>query len=260
MIIRTATQRADLLEAGRRLGAVLEALETYVAPGMSVEELDTLAEKLIRDGGDEPAFLGYTPGGANRAYPATLCVSVNEEVVHGIPTENPRTLLAGDIVSLDLGLTHNGIIVDSAITVAVGKTDENSEKLMRATKAALYTGIAAARVGGRVGDISHAIEQSLAKTGFSVVEILGGHAVGDAVHEEPFIPNVGHKGTGEELEEGLVLALEPIANAGRSAVVLAPDGYTFLTKDGKRSAHFEHTILIEKGGTTIVTRRPSEKF
>ena len=239
---------------------MLEALETYVAPGMSVEELDTLAEKLIRDGGDEPAFLGYTPGGANRAYPATLCVSVNEEVVHGIPTENPRTLLAGDIVSLDLGLTHNGIIVDSAITVAVGKTDENSEKLMRATKAALYTGIAAARVGGRVGDISHAIEQSLAKTGFSVVEILGGHAVGDAVHEEPFIPNVGHKGTGEELEEGLVLALEPIANAGRSAVVLAPDGYTFLTKDGKRSAHFEHTILIEKGGTTIVTRRPSEKF
>lgn len=259
MIIKTPKQREDLLEAGRRIGVILEELGKRALPGVSVEDLDTLAEQMIRDGGDEPAFLGYSPEGANRPYPATLCVSVNEEVVHGIPTEEPRTLKEGDIVSLDLGLIHNGIVVDTAITVAVGATDERSQKLMNATKASLYAGIAAAKVGGRVGDISYAIEQSLKKTDFSVVEILGGHAVGDAVHEEPFIPNVGYKGTGEELEEGMVLALEPIATAGKKAVIIAPDGYTYRTKDGSRAAHFEHTILLEKGGVTIVTRRPSEK-
>lgn len=253
MIIKTAEQRANLIEAGKRLGTVLRVLAQKVAPGVSAEELDTLAEELIRAGGDTPAFLGYTPEGAARSYPATLCVSINDEVVHGIPNEHTKVFKAGDIVSLDLGLTHNGIIVDAAITVPVGQVDPESLALIRATDEALAAGIAAAKVGGRIGDISAAIEASYKGTGFAIVKNLGGHAVGDRVHEEPFIANYGHAGTGEELEEGMVLALEPIATTGKGAVLLRPDGYTYATRDGSRAAHTEHTILIEKSGTTIVT-------
>ena len=176
-------------------------------------------------------------------------------MVHGIPNESPRTLTEGDIVGLDLGLTHKGFIVDSALTVAVGNTDEISHRLMLATERALEAGIAAAKVGNHVGDISHAIETSLKSAGFSAVRELGGHGVGDRVHEEPFISNMGHAGTGPELVPGMVLALEPIANEGKAAVVLGADGYTYRTKDGSRSAHFEHTIIVEKGGPLVVTRR-----
>ena len=253
MIIKNAEQRAALIEGGKRLVAVLEALRKMVAPGVSAEELDDFAEKMIRDGGDTPAFLGYTPEGAQRAYPATLCVSINDEVVHGIPNEGKKILKEGDIVSLDLGLTHEGIIVDAAITVAVGKTDAKSLALMRACDEALAAGIAAATPGGRVGDISAAIEKSFKGTGFSIVKELGGHAVGERVHEEPFIANYGHAGTGEELVEGMVLALEPIATLGKASVVLRPDGYTYATRDGSRASHSEHTILIEKGGARVVT-------
>ncbi|HUQ30128.1 MAG TPA: type I methionyl aminopeptidase [Candidatus Paceibacterota bacterium] len=254
MIITTEKQRATLIEAGRRLAAVLEACADKVAPGVSTEELDDLAEQLIRDGGDEPAFLGYTPEGAARPYPATLCVSINEEVVHGIPNEETKILKLGDIVGLDLGLVHGGIIVDAAVTVAVGQTDSASLALMRATEEALVRGIDAAQVGNHIGDISSAIEKAFKGTGFSVVKELGGHGVGDHVHEEPFVPNFGKEGEGEELVEGMVLALEPIASAGKAAVVIAPDGYTYRTKDGSRSAHFEHTILIEKDGPLVVTK------
>ncbi len=258
MIVRTSEQRADLIEAGKRLGVVLEAVADAVKPGITVHDLDALSEKLIRDNGDVPAFKGYTPEGAGRPYPSTLCVSVNDEVVHGISTDSARVLEEGDIVALDLGLIHNGIVVDSAVTVAVGQTDEASYALMDATKAALEAGIAAAKVGNRTGDISHAIETAYAGTKFSIVKVLGGHGVGDKVHEEPFISNYGHPGTGPEIEPGLVLALEPIANIGKGGVMMAADGYTYKTKDGSRSAHFEHTILIEESGTTVVTRRPSE--
>jgi methionyl aminopeptidase len=258
MIVRTEEERQNVIEAGRRLGDVLEKVAEKVVPGVSSDELDSHAEKLIRDGGDEPAFLAYTPEGAHRPYPATLCVSVNDEVVHGIPNESPRTLKEGDIVALDLGLTHNGIIVDSALSMAVGKTDKKAYALMDATQAALAAGIAAAQVGNKVGDISHAIEDAFGGTGFSIVKVLGGHGVGNHVHEEPFISNFGTPGTGEEIREGMVLALEPIANEGKAGVTIASDGYTYRTKDGSRSAHFEHTILIEKNGARIVTKRPSE--
>jgi methionyl aminopeptidase len=174
--------------------------------------------------------------------------------VHGIPNEGNKILKQGDIVSLDLGLTHKGIIVDAAITVAVGAVDAASVALMRACDEALAAGVAAAVIGGRVGDISNAIEKSFKKTPFAIVKDLGGHGVGDRVHEEPFIANYGHAGTGAELVEGMVLALEPIAALGKGAVILAPDGYTFCTRDGSRAAHSEHTILIEKGGALIVTR------
>lgn len=253
MIIRNDTERENLIEGGKRLAAVLAALRAKVAPGVTTEELDDLAEQMIRDGGDEPCFLGYTPEGGNRPYPATLCVSINEEVVHGIPNESVKTLKDGDIVGLDLGLTHNGIIVDAAITVPVGTVSEETKKLLRVTEEALVAGIGAAIPGNHVGDISHAIQEVIERSGFKVVKELGGHGVGDVVHEDPFIPNYGRKGEGELLEEGMVLALEPISTAGKAAVMLAPDGYTFRTKDGSRSAHFEHTILLEKQGARIIT-------
>ncbi|MCR4276105.1 MAG: type I methionyl aminopeptidase [Candidatus Parcubacteria bacterium] len=253
MTISNDTQRADLIEGGKRLAAVIEALRAKVAPGVMAEELDDLAEKMIRDGGDVPCFLGYTPEGANRSYPATLCVSINDEVVHGIPNESRKVLKEGDIVGLDLGLTHNSIVVDAAITVSVGEVDEQTKKLLRATEEALTAGIAKAIPGNHMGDISHAIQKEIEDAGFKVVRELGGHGVGALVHEEPFIPNFGHAGTCPELVEGMVLALEPISSAGKAAVVLDADGYTFRTKDGSRSAHFEHTILLEKGGARIVT-------
>ncbi len=253
MIITNEGERADLIEAGKRLATVLEALCAKVAPGVTTGELDDLAETLIRKGGDECSFLGYTPEGALRPYPATLCVSINDEVVHGIPNESIKTLKEGDIVGLDLGLTHNGIIVDAAITVPVGNINEESRKLLDVTETALTAGIKAAVPGNRVGDIGHAIAGVIENAGFKVVRELGGHGVGEHVHEEPFISNFGHPGTGPELVEGMVLALEPISAAGKAAVMLASDGYTYRTKDGSRSAHFEHTILIEKAGARIIT-------
>ena len=254
MTIKNDTERANLIEGGKRLALVLSALRAKVVPGVTSEELDDLAEQMIRDGGDKPCFLGYTPEGAKKSYPATLCVSINDEVVHGIPNESIKTLKEGDIVGLDLGLTHNGIIVDAAITVPVGEVDEITKKLLFATEQALVAGIAEAKVGNRIGDISNAIQKEIETAGFSVVRELGGHGVGEHVHEEPFIPNFGHTGTGPELVEGMVLALEPISTAGKASVVLSPDGYTYRTKDGSRSAHFEHTILIEKRGALIVTK------
>ncbi|HUY62551.1 MAG TPA: type I methionyl aminopeptidase [Candidatus Paceibacterota bacterium] len=253
MTITDARERDTLIEAGRRLARVLAALREAIRPGVTAEALDDLAERLIRDGGDEPAFLGYTPEGSPRPYPATLCVSVNDEVVHGIPNEGVKTLKDGDIVGLDLGLVHDGIVVDAATTVPVGNVDGATRKLLAATEAALGAGIAAARPGAHVGDISHAIQEEIEGAGFAVVKPLGGHGVGDRVHEEPFIPNFGKPGAGPALVEGMVLALEPISSAGKGSVTLAPDGYTYRTKDGSRSAHFEHTILIEQGGARVVT-------
>lgn len=258
MIITTPEQEAGVIEAGRRLGVVLHACKEAIRPGVTTEELNRVAEDLIKEGGDVPAFLDYTPEGAPRAYPASLCTSVNDEVVHGIPNEAPRTLKEGDIVALDLGLTHNGYVVDSALTVPVGKVDQKAYELLDATREALERAIEAAVPGNRVGDISYATGQAFKGTGFSVVKMLGGHGVGGAVHEEPFIANDGHPGTGPELVEGMVLALEPIANEGKAAVIIANDGYTYRTKDGSRSAHFEHTLIVKKGGALVVTRRPGE--
>ena len=253
MTITNDTQWANLIEGGKRLAVVLKALRVKAVPGVTTEELDDLAEQMIRAGGDEPSFLGYTPEGARRPYPAALCVSINNEVVHGIPNESVKTLKEGDIVGLDLGLTHEGVVVDAAITVPVGNVDEETKKLLVATERALTAGIKNAVPGNHVGDISSAIQKEIEGACFKVVKELGGHGVGDMVHEEPFIPNFGHPGTGELLQAGMVLALEPISTAGKAAVTLAPDGYTYRTKDGSRSAHFEHTILIQKGGARIVT-------
>ena len=254
MTITNDVERENLLEAGKRLAVVLAALRAKVAPGITAEELDDFVEAMIRDGGDEPSFLGYKPEGARRAYPAALCVSVNDEIVHGIPNESVKVLKEGDIVGLDLGLTHHGVIVDAAVTVPVGAESEEMKKLIRATEAALVAGIREAVPGNHIGDISHAIQKEIEGAGFRVVKELGGHGVGDTVHDEPFIPNFGRAGTGPVLKEGMVLALEPIASAGKAAVALASDGYTYRTRDGSLSAHFEHTILLQKGGARIITQ------
>lgn len=255
MIVRTPEEREYLIEGGKRLARVLARLEEAVHPGITTRSLDDLAERLIREEGDIPAFKGYTPEGADYPFPATLCVSINDEVVHGIPGD--RQLQAGDIVALDLGLIHHGLVLDAAVTVPVGTTDAVSYALMDAARTALDAGIAAARPGSRIGDISHAIGSAVQGTTFSIVKVLGGHGVGRSVHEEPWIGNEGHPGTGPEIVSGMVLALEPIVNAGKAAVQVANDGYTFRTRDGSRSAHFEHSILIEEAGTTVLTARGS---
>ncbi len=257
MIVRTKEERADAIEAGRRFGIILEKVAQSAHAGVSTAELDRLAEKLIREGGDTPPFKGYKIDGASKAYPASLCVSVNDEVVHGIPSES-RILKEGDIVSLDLGLMHKGFIMDSALTIAIGKVSGEVRKLMETTQAALEAAIKAAKVGNRIGDISHATGEAFKGTKFAVVRVLGGHGVGREVHEEPFIPNTGHAGTGPEIVPGMMLAIEPIANLGKASVVLSTDGYTFRTRDGSLSAHFEHTILVEEKGTIVLTRRPHE--
>jgi methionyl aminopeptidase len=245
-----------LKEAGRRFGVILDKVAEAAKPGVSTRELDELSEKLIRDGGDVPAFKGYRPEGAPKGFPATCCISVNDEVVHGIPGD--RILKEGDIVSLDLGLTHDGYIMDSAVTVPVGKVSKEVQDLMYATQLSLEAAIQVARPGARIGDISYATEKAFKGTGFSVVKQLGGHGVGAEVHEEPFISNAGHPGTGPEIVAGMVLALEPIANIGKASVIIAPDGFTYRTKDGSLSAHFEHTILVLEDETIVLTRRPSE--
>lgn len=240
-------------EGGKRLAAVLRKVAKEVRPGISTKELDNLAEKLIRDGGDEPAFLNYTPDGAKFPYQATLCVSVNNEVVHGIPSDK-RILKDGDIVGLDLGLRHKGFFTDMAMTVPVGGIDKEAKKLIKVTKESLAKGIAAARSGGFVGDIGEAIENFVKPHGYWIVKILGGHGVGKKVHEDPYVPNYGKSGTGQKLVPGMILALEPMLNEGTDKVFLDNDGYTFKTKDGKRSAHFEHTILITEGKAEILTK------
>ncbi len=254
IIIKTKEEIEILREGGRRLATILHKVKEKVAPGISTKELDDYALKLIRDGGDEPAFLNYRPEGANFPFPASLCVSVNDEVVHGIPSEE-RILKEGDIVSIDLGLKHKGLFTDMALTVPVGKIGIGSQKLLETTEKALEVGINAAEAGNTTGDIGHAIESFVhAKGEYGIVEVLSGHGVGKRIHEDPYIPNFGKKGKGEKLVPGMVIALEPMINNGTKNVTMDDDGYTFRTADGKKSAHFEHTILITSGEPEILTK------
>lgn len=241
-------------EGGRRHSFILSKIAEKVAPGVSTQELEDYAREMIKEGGDKAAFLNYTPRGARRSYPASLCVSVNNEIVHGIPNEDPLVLQEGDVVSLDLGLIHQGLITDSAITVGVGNVSEENRKLMEHCKEALYLGIKAARGGGHVGDIGHAIESFIRPLGYGMSEGLAGHGVGYKVHEDPFVPNEGKKGSGEALKPGMVIAIEPMITLGTDRIVLAKDGYTYKTADGTNSAHFEHTIAITDGDPIILTK------
>jgi len=253
-MIATNDREIEILrKGGKRLARVRDIITEEVRPGVTTKELNALGERLIREGGDTPAFLNYTPAGGKRPYPATVCISINDEVVHGIPNENMRELKEGDIVGLDLGLVHEGLITDTAVTVPVGKIDNEAQNLISVTRKSLIVGIKAARVGNHIGDIGHAIE-NFVDGRYGIVRELGGHGVGEKVHEDPHIPNFGKPGAGLKLKVGMVLALEPMLNEGEDEVILADDGYTFKTADGKRSAHFEHTILITDGDPEVLTR------
>jgi methionyl aminopeptidase len=252
--IKTKEEIEILREGGKRLAFLLQEVGKACKPGVSTNELNDLADKIAREKGDVSSYIGYKPHGAKRAYPANICVSINDEVVHGIPNENPKILKEGDIVSLDMCLTHKGLITDSAITVAVGKVDETAKKLLAITEESLYAGIKAAKGNKNVGDIGFAVERVAKANGFSVVEELCGHGVGYKVHEDPYIPNYGDRGTGAKLVPGMVIAIEPMLNEGDKDVYLADDGYTYKTVDGKRSAHFEHTIVITSKGAEILTQ------
>lgn len=254
IIIKTKEEIEIIREGGRRLATVLHKVKDMVAPGVSTKDLDLYSEKLIREMGDEPAFLNYRPDGADRPFPAALCISVNDEVVHGIPNKN-RILKNGDIVGLDLGVKHKSLFTDMAMTVPVGKVNPIDLKLMQVTEQALQVGIEAAQGGNTVGDIGHAIESYIHSQGkYGIVEVLSGHGVGKKIHEDPYIPNFGKPGKGEKLVPGMIVALEPMLNLGTKHVTMDEDGYTIRTADGKKSAHFEHTILITEGDAEVLTK------
>lgn len=252
IIIKTPEEIEIIREGGKRLATVIYKVKDMIKPGISTWELDKYAEKLIKENGDYPSFLNHKSKETDIPYPASLCVSVNEEVVHGIPKKN-KILKEGDTISLDLGLRHKGLYTDMAITVGVGEISNGSKKLLEITEKALHVGIKAAQCGNKIGDISHAIESFIRPHKYGIVEVLAGHGVGKAVHEDPYIPNFGKAGTGAKLEKGMVIAIEPMINSGTKNVVLNKDGWTFRTADGKKSAHFEHTILITDGEPEILT-------
>ena len=240
IILKTQDEIEVMAKASKLVAETLQALRREVRPGVATEELDRLAEEFIRARGGVPAFKGY------RNYPKTLCASVNDEVVHGIPSK--RVLKEGDIVGLDLGAIVDGFYGDSAVTVPVGAIHSRTAELLRVTEEALYKGIEQAIVGYRLSDISHAIQRHAETAGFSVVTDFVGHGIGRQLHEEPQIPNYGKPGQGPRLQVGMVLAIEPMINVGGSAVRVLEDQWTAVTRDGSLSAHFEHTIAIQASG------------
>jgi len=241
-------------EGGRIHARILREVAKKVKPGVKTDELNSYAEFLIDEAGCTASFLGYQPADARRPYPASLCVSINEEIVHGIPNESPKILFEGDILSLDLGLTYKGLITDAAITVAVGNIKPDAQKLINATREALDRGIAAMRIHGHIGDIGDAVMHIAKKNDLGIVEGLSGHGVGYHVHEEPFVPNRAFRGEGPELLPGLVIAIEPMFTLGGRGIKRMPDGYTYRTADKSLAAHFEHTVAVTKSGIEILTR------
>ena len=252
MIAKTEEEITNLRKAGNILAGALRHVATLVKPGITTAALDLAAEQCIRDNGGEPAFLNYKPDGASYPFPAALCVSINDEVVHGIPSEEKR-IEEGDLVMLDLGVSYNGYFSDAAVTVFAGKADEAGQRLADATEEALKAAIKIIKPGVRTGDIGAVIQAVAKKYNFAVVEDLGGHSLGKVPHEKPYIGNVGTAGKGEVLPEGLVIAVEPIFTEGKGDIELDADEWTYRTADGSRAAETEHTILITKNGCEVLT-------
>lgn len=242
----------NLREGGKRLAHIMRELSTHVKPGITTDELDTLYHNMVIEGGDKPSLLNYQPYGAEYPFPASICISLNDEIVHGIPSRDV-IIKEGDLVKIDSCLTHNGLIVDHAMTVPVGEISKEEKELLEVTKRARTAGIKAAKAGNYISDISKAIEKEIGK-GYGIVKILSGHGVGYKVHEEPYVPNYYDGVRGVRLEEGLVIAIEPMVNLGTDDAELCADGYTFVTADGEKSAHFEHTVLVTKNGGEILTQ------
>jgi methionyl aminopeptidase len=248
IVCRSAAELKKMREAGRLVGEVLTELASRVAPGVTTADLDELAEARIRKAGATPAFKGY------HGYPATICASINEEVIHGIPSGR-RVLNEGDVISIDVGASLDGYFGDSAVTLPVGQVSEEAATLLRVTDESLYKAIEAVKPGGRISDIGHAVQRHVEAYGFSVVREFVGHGIGQKMHEEPQVPNYGEPGRGPRLAEGMVLAIEPMVNAGKPAVKVLADGWTAVTRDGSLSAHFEHTVAVTADGPWILTAR-----
>lgn len=252
IIIKDEDQIKKLREGGKRLAQILRTVASHVAPGVTTLELDAIARAEIAKMGDVPAFLNYQPEGASRPYPAALCTSVNNAIVHGLPSS--YKLKKGDIVAIDLGIKHDGLYTDHAISVPVGEISHDAHNLLHTAENALYAGIQMARAGNTVGDISYAIEQTVKPHGYGIVRELSGHGVGVHIHEDPYIPNYGKPGTGAKLKPGMVIAIEPMINLGSQKIKMNKDDWTIETNDGQISAHFEHTILITEGEPEILTK------
>jgi methionyl aminopeptidase len=242
---RSRTEIDKLRRVNQLVGRILAELRGLVAPGVTTRDLDGVAEERVREAGAEPAFKGY------HGYPATICASVNEQVVHGIPSARP--LAEGDIVSVDMGARLDGFYGDCAVTVPVGRVPAEAAALLQATEEALFHGIEAVKPGARVSDIGAAVQRHVEAHGFSVVREFVGHGIGTSLHEEPQIANYGPGGRGPRLSEGMVLAIEPMVNLGKPAVKVLSDGWTAVTRDGSLSAHFEHTVVVTPEGCEILT-------
>jgi methionyl aminopeptidase len=253
IVCKSPAEIARMRAASELVAAVLTDLQGAIAPGVSTGELDERAEAKIRAAGAAPAFKGY------HGYPATLCVSINEEVIHGIPSRK-RLLKDGDIVSVDVGAVLDGFVGDSAVTFPVGVISQRAALLLRVTQESLYGAILAAKPGGRVSDIGHAVQRHVEANGCSVVREFVGHGIGTVMHEEPQVPNYGPPGRGAKLTEGMVLAIEPMVNFGRPAVRVLDDGWTAVTRDRSLSAHFEHTVAVTGEGPLVLTARGDERF
>lgn len=251
IIIKTESEIQKLKKGGPILARILREVASAVRPGITTKSLDDLAARLIKEAGCTPAFLNYRPDDADRPYPATLITSINDEVVHGIPSD--RVLNEGDTIALDLGLNYEGVFLDHAVTVAVGEISTANAALLSITRSALGEGIAAIVPGATVGDIGYAIERFVQPHKLGIVRDLSGHGVGRAIHEDPYIPNYGKRGKGAKLVPGMVIAIEPMLTRGSEEVILMSDGYTLKTADGSRSAHFEHTVLVTDTGAEILT-------
>jgi methionyl aminopeptidase len=246
IVCKSLAEIERMRAANQLVARVLAELRANVGEGVSTAELDALAESRIREAGAEPAFKGY------RGFPATICASINDEVVHGIPSSR-RVLGEGDIISIDMGVRYRGFYGDAALTVPVGHVGPDGEALLKVTEEALYRAIEQVRVGGRISDIGHAVQQHVESQGFSVVREFVGHGIGSQLHEEPQIPNYGEPGRGPRMAEGMVLAIEPMVNAGRPGVRVLADGWTAVTRDGSLSAHFEHTVAVTSDGPLVLT-------
>jgi methionyl aminopeptidase len=248
--IKTPAEIAVMRKASQIVAEILEALVAAARPGVTTEELDQLAEELTYKKGAKTAFKGYKPGDV--VYPKCLCVSINNEIVHGIPSS--RKLKAGDIVSLDFGVVYEGFYGDSARTVAVGPVPERVTRLLNVTRDSLYAGIAQARAGNRISDIARAVQDTVERAGFSVVTDFAGHGIGRRLHEDPQVPNYFRHGMpNPRLREGMALAIEPMVNEGSPDLEILSDGWTAVTADGKLSAHFEHSIAITSNGPEILS-------
>jgi methionyl aminopeptidase len=252
MIALKTPQEIDVMRAANLIVAeVLADLRAAIRAGVTTAELDERAEGLTRARGARPAFKGYVVAG--RTFPCSVCISINEEVVHGIPSAE-RVLRDGDIVGIDFGVQYKDFFGDAAITVAVGAVDNEAQRLMEATEQALWAGIDEVRIGKRIGDVSAAIQDRVERDGFGIVRDFVGHGIGRRLHEEPQVPNYGLRDRGVRLREGMVLAIEPMVNAGTYEVRVKDDGWTAVTKDGRRSAHFEHSVAVTGNGPYVLSQ------